>query len=202
MYCTACPDISLPKLSGTKYTESADNGLTVDDQNKPILPVTVKADEKNVMLSNKRFLRPAEAWHAIGVLKPPVWTTKQGANYITWPKFGKYGKVMGKKLAHLTDLDKVRQLNQSHLTDKMKVCNRAAIDTTAKEYRIIKPAANVNESVATLPMEAVGIKGGPKFPAPTVPDVSGDNWRCLDIFLSSIISLFFLPLSERRPDID
>ena len=25
---------------------------------------------------------------------------------------------------------------------------------------------------------------------------------CLDIFLSSIISLFFLPLSERRPDRD
>ena len=25
---------------------------------------------------------------------------------------------------------------------------------------------------------------------------------CLDIFLSSIISLFFLPLSGRRPDID
>ena len=48
------------------------------------------------MLSNKRFFRPAEAWHAIGVLKPPVWTTKQGANYIPWPKFGKYGKVMGK----------------------------------------------------------------------------------------------------------
>ena len=28
------------------------------------------------------------------------------------------------------------------------------------------------------------------------------RWRCLDIFLSSITSLFFLPLSGRRPDID
>ena len=28
------------------------------------------------------------------------------------------------------------------------------------------------------------------------------EWDCLDIFLLSFISLFFLPLSERRPDID
>ena len=28
------------------------------------------------------------------------------------------------------------------------------------------------------------------------------GWACLDIFLSSIISCFFLPLSGRRPDID
>ena len=31
---------------------------------------------------------------------------------------------------------------------------------------------------------------------------SGAGGGCLDIFLSSIISLFFLPLSGRRPDID
>ena len=30
----------------------------------------------------------------------------------------------------------------------------------------------------------------------------GAGGGCLDIFLSSIISLFFLPLSGRRPDID
>ena len=30
----------------------------------------------------------------------------------------------------------------------------------------------------------------------------GADGGCLDIFLSSIISLFFLPLSGRRPDID
>ena len=30
----------------------------------------------------------------------------------------------------------------------------------------------------------------------------GAGGGCLDIFLSSIISLFFLPLSERRSDID
>ena len=30
----------------------------------------------------------------------------------------------------------------------------------------------------------------------------GAGWCCLNIFLSSIISLFFLPLSGRRPDID
>ena len=56
----------------------------------------------------------------------------------------------------------------------MEICNRATIDNAAKEHRIIKPAANVKESIATLPVEAIGIKGGPKFPAPTVPDVSGD----------------------------
>ena len=116
-----------------KYTESSEHGLTVDDANKPILPVTVKADEKNVMISNKRFFRPAEAWHAIGVLKPPVWTTKQGTNYIPWPKFGQYGKEIGKNIAHLTDLDKIKQLNQAHLTDKMEICNRATIDNAAKE---------------------------------------------------------------------
>ena len=32
--------------------------------------------------------------------------------------------------------------------------------------------------------------------------VVGADGGCLDIFLSSIISLFFLPLSGRRPDID
>ena len=30
----------------------------------------------------------------------------------------------------------------------------------------------------------------------------GAGGGCLDFFLSSIISLFFLPLSGRRPDID
>ena len=30
----------------------------------------------------------------------------------------------------------------------------------------------------------------------------GASWGCLDILLSSIISLFFLPLPGRRPDID
>ena len=30
----------------------------------------------------------------------------------------------------------------------------------------------------------------------------GAGGGCFDIFLSSIISLFFLPLSGRRPDID
>ena len=28
------------------------------------------------------------------------------------------------------------------------------------------------------------------------------GWGCLDIFLSSVISVFFLPLSGRRPDTD
>ena len=36
---------------------------------------------------------------------------------------------------------------------------------------------------------------------PTVLAV-GAGGGCLNIFLSSIISLFFLPLSGRRPDID
>ena len=30
----------------------------------------------------------------------------------------------------------------------------------------------------------------------------GASGGCLDIFFSSVISLFFLPLSGRRPDID
>ena len=30
----------------------------------------------------------------------------------------------------------------------------------------------------------------------------GAGWGCLDIFLSSVTSLFFLPLSGRRPDMD
>ena len=30
----------------------------------------------------------------------------------------------------------------------------------------------------------------------------GAGGSCLDIFLSTVISLFFLPLSGRRPDID
>ena len=30
----------------------------------------------------------------------------------------------------------------------------------------------------------------------------GAGGGCMDIFLSSLISLFFLPLSGRRPDID
>ena len=36
-------------------------------------------------------------------------------------------------------------------------------------------------------------------PAALVVSVGGDS---LDVFLSSVISLFFLPLSGRRPDID
>ena len=30
----------------------------------------------------------------------------------------------------------------------------------------------------------------------------GAGWGCFDIFLSAIISFFFFPLSERRPDKD
>ena len=46
-----------------------------------------------------------------------------------------------------------------------------------------------------------------KLPVPrraTNSDYSraGAGGGCLDIFLSSITSLFFLPLSGRRPDID
>ena len=36
---------------------------------------------------------------------------------------------------------------------------------------------------------------------PTALPVDSD-WRCLNIFLSSILSFFFLPLYGRRPDID
>ena len=36
----------------------------------------------------------------------------------------------------------------------------------------------------------------------TIALAVGVGRGCLDIFLSSIISLFFLPLSGRRPDID
>ena len=36
---------------------------------------------------------------------------------------------------------------------------------------------------------------------PTALEVGADG-GCLDFFLSSIISLFFLPLFRRRPDID
>lgn len=56
----------------------------------------------------------------------------------------------------------------------MEICNRAAIDNVAKEHHIKKPAENVKQTVETLPMEAKGIKRGPSFPAPTVPDVSSD----------------------------
>ena len=53
-----------------------------------------------------------------------------------------------------------------------------------------------------------------KFPVPGRPTVwirvgqgpialaVGAGGGCLDILLSSILSLFFLPLSGRRPDID
>ena len=46
-----------------------------------------------------------------------------------------------------------------------------------------------------------------KFPVPGVLLIwirvgQGASGSCLDIFFSSIISLFFLPLSWRRPDID
>ena len=53
-----------------------------------------------------------------------------------------------------------------------------------------------------------------KLPVPGRPINLDNNWaraycacsRCwwggLDIFLSSVVSLFFLPISGRRPDID
>ena len=37
---------------------------------------------------------------------------------------------------------------------------------------------------------------------PTVLAAGAAGRGCLDIFLSSVISLFFLPLSGRQPDID
>ena len=160
--------------------------------------MSIKADEKQVMLSNKRFFRPAEAWHAIGVLKPPVWTTKQGANYIPWPKFGKYGEVIGKNIAQFTDLDKIKQLNKSHIADKMEVCNRAVIDNVAKEHHIIKSAENVKQTIETLPMEAKGIKGGPAFPAPTVPDVSGDLNFLMSTWATQEYSKIFQRLQKIR----
>ena len=46
-------------------------------------------------------------------------------------------------------------------------------------------STNLNYSMAGPAAHAVGADGG-----------------CVDIFLSSIVSLFFLPLSGRRSDID
>ena len=123
----------------------------VDDEEKPLLPISIKTDEDQVMLSNKKFFHPAQAWRVLGVLKPPVWTTKQGGKYIPLPKFGEYGR---ENIAHLTNIDKIRQLNQSHLADKMEVCNRAAIDNVAKEHHIIKPAEKVKQTIKRLPIEA------------------------------------------------
>ena len=65
-----------------------------------------------------------------------------------------------------------------------------------QKSKIIKPAANVKESVATLPMEAVGIKG-PKFPAPTVPDVSGD----LNFLMSTWASQEYQKISQKHQKI-
>ena len=68
------------------------------------------------------------------------------------------------------------------------------------------------------PSRARGWSGGAmalgKLPVPGRPTIwmivgqgpivlaVGASMGCFDIFLSSIISLFFLPLSGRRPDID
>lgn len=83
------------------------------------------------------------------------------------------------------------------MSDKMEVCNRATIDNVAKEHHIIKPAENVKQTIETLPMEAKGIKGGPPFPAPTVPDVSGD----LNFLMSTRATLeYFENISEATQD--
>ena len=70
------------------------------------------------------------------------------------------------------------------------------------------PPARIASAVAPPAPNASAVGHGPTALAEGVVGLkpycacSRCGWGCLDIFLSSIISLFFLPLSGRLPDVD
>ena len=72
-------------------------------------------------------------------------------------------------------------------------------------YSAIFPAILTKEnrgwSGGAMVLGKLPVPGRPTNLGPTALAV-GAGGGCLDIFLSSIISLFFPPLSGRRPDID
>ena len=56
----------------------------------------------------------------------------------------------------------------------MDVVNRVKTYERKTARRVQKPAENVKMSQPTLPLMVRGLKSGPQFPAPTVPDVNED----------------------------
>ena len=68
--------------------------------------------------------------------------------------------------------------------------------------RIARRKKNAYMKARRTGKKKMGWSGGAKVRARAYCACSRCGWGCLDIFLSSVISLFFLPLSGRRPDID
>ena len=162
-----------PPADEVDYTKNED-GIIVDEQSRPILPVQVKQDAGALYTYNDRFYRPAQAWEAIGVTNPPVWTKKDGGRFIPWPKFGQYGRLFGNNLCQIRDIEEVKKLNKVGVAQKMDVVNRSKTIAQRDNVQMKAPAANLKQSQPTVPLQARGFKGGPKFPAPTVPDVNED----------------------------
>ena len=162
-----------PPADEVDYTKNED-GIIVDEQARPLLPVQVKQDAGALYTYNDRFYRPAQAWEAIGVTNPPVWTKKDGGRFIPWPKFGQYGRLFGNNLCQLRDIEEVKKLNKVGVAQKMDVVNRSKTIAQRDNVQMKNPAANLKQSQPTVPLQARGLKSGPKFPAPTVPDVNED----------------------------
>ena len=144
-----------PPLDEVEYSQNSD-GLIVNEQERPILPVQIKQKGMEIYQYNNRYYRPAQAWEAIGVTKPPVWTRKDGGRYIPWPKFGEYGRLFGNYLCQIRDIEEVKKLNRVGIAQKMDIINRVQTIEEKAGIRFKEPADKLQQTQTTLSLQVRG----------------------------------------------
>ena len=82
--------------------------------------------------------------------------------------------MFGNNLCQIRDIEEVKKFNRVGIAQKMDIVNRSQTLEERTGLRFKQPAENLKQTKPILPLQVRGLKSGPKFPAPTVPDVNED----------------------------